>query len=233
MGYKAKATNANWGSTVMGTQAESQAICGIAIGSRDTNDDTNRTIAGGFSSIALGSGAQTSLGNYGVAVGVDTRTTGNDAVAIGRGATSQANQFTIGPYQTICRYYDGDGWANLSDERAKNDIQPLEDNCLDFIRKLQVKRFEMKSHPGRKHIGFLAQDVHKLLTQEEKDTTKFVQYDKKEDQYYLAMQPIFIKNVKATQELCSILELLAHGVADAPDFATFKEFIAKNMSRFI
>lgn len=146
--------------------------------------------------------------NYQISLGHTATCSGADSCAIGRNASSGANQFTIGPNMTDCRYYDASGWTNLSDEREKKNIRKCSESCIEFIKALEVKEFEMSKSPGRKHIGFIAQDIHKLLNDNEKTNMKIVQYDEKEDRYYLAVQPIFMKHISATQELIRRIEVL-------------------------
>ena len=53
-------------------------------------------------------------------------------------------------------------WSNLSDVRAKTNIQDL-DLGLDFVLALRPVSFTLKQGNGRTDLGFIAQDVETLL----------------------------------------------------------------------
>ena len=54
------------------------------------------------------------------------------------------------------------GWATESDRRVKQNIEPITDG-LAIVRKLEGVRYERKDKPGVTKVGFIAQDVEKVL----------------------------------------------------------------------
>lgn len=66
--------------------------------------------------------------------------------------------------------------VNTSDKRLKTDIQPIS-KPIEFIQALQPREFHMVSgKSGRKHFGFLAQDVEKALSCSTGDAGVLVKY---------------------------------------------------------
>lgn len=176
--------------------------------------------SGGNGNISIGcgydaNGPQT-FGSHAIAIGTFTSATGTSStapsVAIGYGAVSAANQFTLGPSLTDCRYYDASGWTNLSDARSKNNITAVTDAALPFIEKLSVKEFQMVAEPGMYHYGFIAQEVLEHLTEREINEHRIVPIDPETGYHRLAIQPIFVKNIKATQELALMVKTQANQI---------------------
>ncbi len=85
-----------------------------------------------------------------------------DATAIGAGANVDAsNHIQIGDTQ-VTQIGGPVAWSNLSDIRAKTNIQDL-DLGLDFVMALRPVSFTLKQGNGRTDLGFIAQDVETLL----------------------------------------------------------------------
>ena len=52
----------------------------------------------------------------------------------------------------------------LSDERLKDQIEDVETDCIEIVKKVPVKKFYMKNNKERKHnIGFIAQNVEEAI----------------------------------------------------------------------
>ena len=66
--------------------------------------------------------------------------------------------------------------VNTSDKRLKTNIQPIH-KAIEFIQSLQPREFHMVSgKSGRKHFGFLAQDVEKALSSSTGDAGVLVKF---------------------------------------------------------
>lgn len=72
-----------------------------------------------------------------------------------------AFSFTTQPCSGIYRAVDGGAYSNLSDRRAKRNIQPLQ-NALRIVSRLRPVRFRWRSD-GHGDVGFIAQDVQPIL----------------------------------------------------------------------
>jgi len=82
-----------------------------------------------------------------------------------------ASQISVRFNGTVCSTTNAGGWANVSDAREKEDIQPLKTvTSLKRILALRGKNYRRKYNPNaptpvsksiteRRHIGFLAQEV--------------------------------------------------------------------------
>ena len=52
----------------------------------------------------------------------------------------------------------------LSDKRLKDQIEDVETDCIEIVKKVPVKKFYMKNDKERRHnIGFIAQDVEEAI----------------------------------------------------------------------
>jgi len=115
------------------------------------------------------------------------------------------------PWQNI--YFDGSLIAT-SDKRLKSNIQES-DYGLEEILKLAPKSYDMKSQPGKKRYGLLAQDVQKVMNEfvastevvvDEKGGTKKTVATEYLGVNYLDMIPVLIK---AIQEQNALIEAQA------------------------
>lgn len=92
-----------------------------------------------------------------------------------------------------CYLYAG-GWGCSSDARLKNHVAPLAYGLAEVAR-LKPVFFEWKNNPGKRQVGFLAQEVKGVLPElvgEASDTSKTLGVA------YASMAPVL---VKAIQEL--------------------------------
>jgi hypothetical protein len=108
------------------------------------------TITTGTNNTFLGEGADATAGNLSnaTAIGADAYVDASNKVRIGNNSV-----MVIG---------GAVAWSNLSDARAKKDIQDL-DLGLDFVLALRPVQFSMIEGNGRTDLGFLAQDIESLL----------------------------------------------------------------------
>jgi hypothetical protein len=99
------------------------------------------------------------LGNC--AIGMNTNGTAtieafNGTAFFGNGGTSTC----LGIYNNGNYYFTG---SNVSDIRAKNNIQDLEINSLQKVLELKPKSYNMNNNPDKIRYGFIAQDVYKII----------------------------------------------------------------------
>lgn len=113
------------------------------------------------------------------------------------------------------------GVSNVSDEREKMDIEPIE-NSLELIRKLRPISYRWKvasrvledadavrEVPGRrKHLGLIAQEVKSALDQLSVDFGVYT-YDKTADRHALRYDQLIAPVIKAIQELDARVEDLS------------------------
>jgi hypothetical protein len=130
--------------------------------------------------LGSGSGSNASFGNsagynltsgnnnvfLGSLAGFDL-TSGSNNILIGQGATASAitvsNEVTLGnSNHTSYRMYAA-SWTNVSDERAKHDIQDLPEG-LSLVTRLRPVEFVYNNAPAdEKSLGFVAQEVKAAL----------------------------------------------------------------------
>ncbi len=98
--------------------------------------------------------------------------------------SNMPNSNNIEPYSTTSIASDtiqtetlySESQVNTSDKRLKTDIQPIH-KPVEFIQSLQPREFQMASgKSGRKHFGFLAQDVEESLSSTTGDAGVLVKY---------------------------------------------------------
>ncbi len=85
-----------------------------------------------------------------------------DSTAIGFNAVADASYHIQVGDNNVTQIGGPVGWSNLSDVRAKTNIQDL-DLGLDFVMALRPVSFTLKQGNGRTDLGFVAQDVETLL----------------------------------------------------------------------
>ncbi len=150
---------------------------GVGVGSLESTTTGSNNTGVGDGSLQYNT---TGGGNTGVGEGsLHSNTTGGADTAVGYGADvasdSLGDATAIGAYATVDASYHvriGDtnvtqiggqvAWSNLSDIRAKTDIQDL-DLGLDFVMALRPVSFTLKQGNGRTDLGFIAQDVETLV----------------------------------------------------------------------
>ena len=54
--------------------------------------------------------------------------------------------------------------TETSDKRLKDNIEDVDEDCSEIVKKVEVKTYNMKNDDKKKsHIGFVAQDVKEIL----------------------------------------------------------------------
>ena len=52
----------------------------------------------------------------------------------------------------------------MSDKKLKDQIEDVETDCIEIVKKVPIKKFYMKNNKERRHnIGFIAQDVEEAI----------------------------------------------------------------------
>jgi hypothetical protein len=86
---------------------------------------------------------------------------------IGSGTTNDFGIYNYIAGATAMTIYGNNNYqffgSNVSDRRAKQDIQDLEFNATEKIVELKPKSYYMKNDPNQIRYGFIAQDVHEIL----------------------------------------------------------------------
>ncbi len=137
-------------------------------GTRNTAVGTNTLLQNttGYQNTAVGHQAGASWnGTFDTFIGAyaDAFNPGfTDATAVGAGASVDASYHVrIGDTQ-VTQIGGQVAWSNLSDVRAKTNIQGL-DVGLDFVMALRPVSYQLIKGNGRTDMGFVAQDVEMLL----------------------------------------------------------------------
>jgi hypothetical protein len=152
----------------LNTAAGAYALEANATGFQNTALGYNAGNRSGAST-GYGGGAITyvpiTTGNYNTFIGEGTGATASDVfncTALGIDAYCDAgNQVRLGNIY-VTSIGGKVGWSALSDARAKSDIEDLSLG-LDFVRKLRPVAYKLKDGNGRTDMGFVAQDVEKVL----------------------------------------------------------------------
>jgi len=80
---------------------------------------------------------------------------------VGVGTSSPSQKFTVYNGSTTGTYTTS-GWQHSSDKRLKTNIRPIP-TSLNSILKLQGVYFNWKTNSDKREIGFIAQDVEKII----------------------------------------------------------------------
>jgi hypothetical protein len=133
-----------------------------AIGVDSLYGNTSGNANTGVGEISLYSNS-TGSGDTAIGYGADVATADlSDATALGAYALVDAsNHVRIGD-ANVTQIGGNVAWSNLSDARAKTNIEPL-GLGLDFVMALRPVSFTLKQGNGRTDMGFIAQDVEALL----------------------------------------------------------------------
>lgn len=160
MGYQALRNHTTGGQNIaIGNDAMSTHVNGT----NNTVIGYAATVSGNFSN-ATAIGAQASAGASNVLVlGSINGVNGATATAkVGIGVTNPAHTLTVfngtttGSYQTT-------GWIHVSDARLKSNVQPI-NNALQIVSKLNGVYYHwVTNREAGRQVGFLAQDVQKVL----------------------------------------------------------------------
>jgi len=133
-----------------------------------------------------------------VAIRVDASTTKSiyikDDGNVGIGTSSPSQKLTVYNGSTTGTYTTS-GWQHSSDRRLKTNIQPIQ-SSLDRILELQGISFNWKTDSEKREIGFIAQDVEKIIPE-------IVAKD--QDGYYSIaygnFAPLLVEAIKEQQEI--------------------------------
>ncbi len=96
-------------------------------------------------------------------------------------------------------------YNTTSDIRLKQNINPFLSG-LDLINKINAYNYEMKSNPGVDHIGFIAQELYKVLPNIVKGTPESTSVDDPMMVDYSKMTPILVAAVKELSDKNILLE---------------------------
>ena len=143
----------------------------IGNGNTAMGDSCLASLSDGNHNIALGyrAGSQITTGSNNVFIGKDVslpddpEIPNHNVVVIGSDSTAATTYIFYGPVSVV------------SDRSMKHDIKPIGQG-LDFVMKLKPSEFVYNSDAsGKTMLGFIAQDVQDVLTQEKMTNYKLVQ----------------------------------------------------------
>ena len=137
-------------------------IVNTAVGANSLFDNTNGLANTG---VGVGSGDTNATGSWNTFLGASTGVSTDglvDVTAVGSNAVVDASYHVRVGDDQITQIGGQVAWSNLSDERAKEDIQDL-DLGLDFVMSLRPVSFQLIKGNGRTDMGFIAQDIETLL----------------------------------------------------------------------
>lgn len=138
-----------------------QAASGVGISFSTDNNERMRISSGGKVAIGMAPNSARLTVNGAVTIGEFTNGTAyvnaNSGIAyFGNGGTSTC----LGVYNNGNYYFTG---SNVSDIRAKENINALNFNATEKVIALQPKSYFMKNDHKQIRYGFIAQDVYKVL----------------------------------------------------------------------
>jgi hypothetical protein len=191
-------------------------------------------IGNATNNVAVGYKSLCNVGNGTDNIAIGSRTGGNvvnasNTIAIGYcSTTSDNNGHTAAGSGCMCCFRVGAGsWTNLSDQRDKSDIEPLDDNLgLNFIRNLRPVKFNFDFRDNYvnkcgfeygvkdgtlkqdfESYGFIAQEIESTLTniQAEFDALNINDDGNYRLEYENLISPI-IKSLQQTIERLEFLE---------------------------
>jgi hypothetical protein len=96
---------------------------------------------------------------------------------------------------------------NVSDARLKENISNSGINALKILNDLQVVDYNFTKSPEAKHIGYIAQDVQKVLPE-------MVIYNEKADAYAISTSTLIPVLHKAIQEQQKMIEMQAKKIEE-------------------
>lgn len=165
------AISSGYGSFAMGREIEAQGDYSFAF----SLNDQNGTVVSQENTMAIMGGN----------VGIGTVSPGELFVV--------DNGTSVGSYTTS-------GWQHSSDKRLKTNIQNIP-TALNKILNINGVYFSWKKHPAKKQIGFIAQDLKKIIPEA---------VTKNQNGYYTmsygAITPVIVEAIKEQEEKISILE---------------------------
>ncbi len=163
--------------------------------------------------------------NYG-AYTIHTKDDYSDYFSVGKSAS---NVFNILNKNKLGVYMDSgsNSFSSKSDERLKKNIEPLKDDCIEKLQKLNPVSYQWKTQTDDKlHFGFIAQEVEEILPElvsenENKDGTKYKG---------VAMDDLIPYLVKYYQYLSKKLEMIKENRSDSISVSTNGGSISPNSS---
>jgi len=161
MGYQTEAIG--FASTTLGqsTATSSQAIGSLVSGTSSTANAEN-CLSSGFHTIVTGFSG-TAIGNYNedTSTSYNNFSTSNNAFMIGNGDPEQRSNCFEVKFSGATVIYNTVTATNFilsSDKKLKNNIEEIDTNHID----VNWKNFELKSEPGVKRAGVIAQELEEI-----------------------------------------------------------------------
>jgi len=139
------------------TEGKSNTAVGHNAGNHLTTGERNTIIGAQLPIDIKGTNSSNALtGDNNILIGYDIALTG-----------SVSNQVIIGNNENTDYFIKGGstGWTNTSDRRLKHDIKPIVQG-LDFVLKLKPVEFLYNNGNGKIALGFIAQDIQEIMSQE-------------------------------------------------------------------
>ena len=101
------------------------------------------------------------------------------------------------------------GSAVSSDRNLKKNIEPLEEKHVEFFKNLKPVSYKFKDGTaGRRHTGFIAQEVEEAIEEAGMTDKDMAVVVKDESQYYLRYEEIIAVQTKVIQDLMARVEKL-------------------------
>lgn len=101
------------------------------------------------------------------------------------------------------------GSAVSSDRNLKEEIEPLEEKHVEFFKNLKPVSYKFKDGTsGRRHTGFIAQEVEEAIEEAGMTNKDMAAVVKDESQYYLRYEEIIAVQTKVIQDLMARVEKL-------------------------
>ena len=101
------------------------------------------------------------------------------------------------------------GSAASSDRNLKEEIEPLEGKHVEFFKNLKPVSYKFKDGTsGRRHTGFIAQEVEEAIEEAGMTDKDMAAVVKDESQYYLRYEEIIAVQTKVIQDLMARVEKL-------------------------
>lgn len=101
------------------------------------------------------------------------------------------------------------GSAVSSDRNLKDEIEPLNDKHVEFFKNLKPVSYKFKDGTsGRRHTGFIAQEVEEAVDEAGMTDKDMAAVVKDESQYYLRYEELIAVQTKVIQDLMARVETL-------------------------
>lgn len=138
-------------------------MCSIAIGGIINQSNFNTTTGSYSISIGWQTNNANHYGDYSVALGSYSNSSGSNSVAIGYGANANsANVIQLGNGSMTDIY--GPATTHWTSDRRLKNVGKKFDDGLDIIRKIQPYNYTMKADKKKTpRVGVIAQDLQKIL----------------------------------------------------------------------